>query len=117
MWKRHAIGIAACLALIGQQGAWAQSENLYSANYLMPGCRHAVAENYNSDHFGQGRCGGVVQTIMYFGRHFGVCVPDRTIAREAAKVIVLYVDQRPARMHERFEKLALEALQRAWPCR
>jgi hypothetical protein len=27
------------------------------------------------------------------------------------------VAARPARLHERFAKLALEALQQAWPCR
>jgi hypothetical protein len=32
-------------------------------------------------------------------------------------MIVLYIDQRPERMNERFEDLALEAMQQAWPCK
>jgi hypothetical protein len=30
--------------------------------------------------------------------------------------IITYIDQRPERMHERFELLALEVLQQSWPC-
>jgi hypothetical protein len=32
-------------------------------------------------------------------------------------LVAAYVDQRRERMNERFEMLALEALQNAWPCR
>src|SRR5258708_1979768 len=33
------------------------------------------------------------------------------------KVVVAYIEARPARMHEQFEGLTLEALRAAWPCR
>jgi hypothetical protein len=36
---------------------------------------------------------------------------------QALRLVVAYVDERPERMQEDFEKLALEALQQAWPCR
>jgi hypothetical protein len=32
-------------------------------------------------------------------------------------VVVKYIDERPERMHERFTKLAYEALKAAWPCK
>ena len=35
---------------------------------------------------------------------------------QAVRVVVAYIDQRPARAHETFEFLAFEALERAWPC-
>jgi Rap1a immunity proteins len=36
---------------------------------------------------------------------------------QAVKAVVAYIDQHPERLHERFEVLALEAMQQAWPCR
>lgn len=117
MWKQHAIAFAVVLALVSQQGAaLAQSQDMASANYLMPGCRNFV-DGAAHGHFLQGACAGVVRATSYFGRsNLGACVPEGTTFNEATKVIIVYVDERPERMHERFEKLALEALQQAWPC-
>jgi hypothetical protein len=55
----------------------------------------------------------------YFSRsHFGVCIPDDdAYSMQIIRVIVRYINERPERMHEHFELLALEALQQAWPCR
>lgn len=46
-----------------------------------------------------------------------VCAPGAVTKGQALKVVVQYIDQRPARMHEDFMKLAVEALQAAWPCK
>ena len=118
MWKQHAIGIAAAVALLGQHGsASAQSQDAGSANYTVPGCRDGMAGE-NRQPFRQGLCGGIVQTILYFGRtSFNVCMPEGVTMGQAITVVVAYIDQRPERMHERFETLALEALQHVWPCR
>jgi hypothetical protein len=32
------------------------------------------------------------------------------------RVVVAYIEARPARVHEDFRNLALEALREAWPC-
>jgi hypothetical protein len=47
----------------------------------------------------------------------GICPHTGSNIAQATRVVVLYIDQQPARMHETFEFLALEALQQAWPCR
>ena len=119
MGKRHAIGIAAALALLGQQGsASAQSKpDTSSANVMMPGCRNFLLDDPPATYM-TGMCTGIVQTLFFFSRsRFGICIPDGADVGEAVRVIILYIEQRPARMQERFDVLALEALQHVWPCR
>jgi Rap1a immunity proteins len=55
--------------------------------------------------------------MFHLDASLGFCVPDRSTVGQAVRVVVAYIDQRPERMHEYFEVLALEALRRAWPCR
>jgi hypothetical protein len=38
------------------------------------------------------------------------------VNNQLVRVVVAYIDQRPARLHESFLNLALEALTDAWPC-
>jgi hypothetical protein len=40
---------------------------------------------------------------------------DETLNQQV-KVVISYIEARPARMHEPFRDLALEALRAAWPC-
>jgi Rap1a immunity proteins len=113
--KRHAIGIAVVLGLIAQQSAAAQQDT-GSADYVIVGCRDGMSGE-NRQPFRQGLCAGIVQTILYFGRtSFNVCTPEAVTMGQAIRVVVAYIDQRPERMHERFETLALEVLQQSWPC-
>jgi Rap1a immunity proteins len=66
----------------------------------------------------KGECTAVIRTIVFFGQsNFAICLPDQATIGQVIRVVVLHIDQRPERMHERFELLALEALRRAWPCR
>src|SRR5262249_34545699 len=100
MWKRHAIGIAAAL-LLGQGTASAQPEA--SANFTMPGCRALVAHTVGTGDLAmlQGYCTGVIASIYWLGRdHLGICPPRESNIEQAVRVVVAYIDQRPARMHE-----------------
>jgi hypothetical protein len=83
----------------------------------MPGCREFINPKSNAD-YRQGICGGIVRAMFFFARtRLEVCTPDGANLGQAVRVVVAYIDQRPERLHERFEALALEALQKAWPCR
>jgi hypothetical protein len=55
---------------------------------------------------------------VYSRQANGVCFPDhgRTADDRLVQVVATYIDARPARLHERFEILAAEALHSAWPC-
>jgi hypothetical protein len=49
--------------------------------------------------------------MHYFARYyFGACSPERATVGQTLRMVVRYIDQRPERMHERFEDLALEAI-------
>jgi Rap1a immunity proteins len=66
----------------------------------------------------QGYCTGVIASIYWLGRdHLGICAPRESNIGQAIRVVVTYIDARPARMHENFMALTHEALQKAWPCR
>jgi len=103
----HAIGIAAAVALLAQQGGAAAQSQKSSANYMTPYCQEFV-NSTNRDLFLQGVCAR---------SRFGICAPKEATVGQAVRVVVAYIDQRPERMHESFRQLAIEALQQAWPCR
>jgi Rap1a immunity proteins len=44
-------------------------------------------------------------------------ISDGVTVGQEIMVVVAYIDARPARMHENFGVLALEALRTAWPCK
>jgi hypothetical protein len=79
---------------------------------MMLNCRVAVAQT------DQGICTGIIDTIGLMGVAFHrVCLPNGVTTRQAVAVVVQYIDKRPARMHEAFKILAIEALAAAWPCK
>src|SRR5262245_39277699 len=115
--KRHTI--AAAMMLLAQQGT-ASAQPEASANFTMPGCRSAVANNAGTWDLAtlQGYCTGVIASVYWLGRdHLGICSPKESNIGQAIRVVVAYIDARPARMHENFLALTHEALQKAWPCR
>lgn len=83
-----------------------------SANYLMVGCRAFVARSTN-DPFRQGLCMGRVAATMALVS----CAPEQVTYGQAVRVVIQYIDERPARLHEDFLVLAREAFNLAWPCR
>ena len=62
----------------------------------------------------RGVCAGVVLGIA--AAHPDVCAPAGAVRDQAVRIVVQYIDARPARMHEYFSWLAIEALRAAWPC-
>ena len=80
----------------------------------MRGCRSALTEK-GSDIYLEGFCYGVVETLVI--TRSDVCVPQGTSPREAVRVVVQYIDNRPAQVNETFFGLAWSALKSAWPCR
>jgi Rap1a immunity proteins len=117
----------------------AKAEDATSANYLMPGCRGMLTQSSNAtDPTKVGYCAGIVLGIASMGglasfawRAEGkvpldrkaplalLCMdlPGGVTAGQEIRVVVAYIDARPARMHEDFRGLAIEALRAAWPCK
>lgn len=90
-----------------------------SASRIMPGCRALPSDKNQSYIFidyvaAQATCTAQIDAIVDTSDK--VCPPDKSSYIQAQEVVVSYIDQRPARLKERFTKLALEALVATWPC-
>ena len=104
--------LIAALTLSLQGEALAQ-QNPYSANYVMPGCRDFM-KGVSLNSFKRGWCGGLITGLAQMHRR---CMPPQLTQRQLASGIVQYIDAHPARMHEDFRNLAVEAMRVAWPCK
>src|SRR5262252_1854508 len=96
--------------------------NQTSADYIMPGCRDAASlvtfSNVGKSEEEVSRmsfCAGIVIGLSFMGQPYGICVPAGTTAQQATGIVVQYIDGQPARIHEDFNRFAVEAL-RAMPC-
>jgi hypothetical protein len=108
--------------MLGAGAARAHSQLDYaSAGVIMPGCEAFLAERYDEptpQMFLQGVCAGQVAGVWDAAAALQtVCAPGDNILNQGMRIIVQFINARPARMHERFTDLALEALMRAWPCK
>ena len=83
-----------------------------SANYIAAGCRDFIARRAVNA-YAQGLCAGKVESVAIFA----ACAPPEATVGQMIRVVVRYIDERPARLHENFIVLAREAFQQAWPCR
>jgi Ssp1 endopeptidase immunity protein Rap1a len=105
------------------------NDYLESANVVLPGCKLYIAvPAVGTQPFEQGQCSGLVSgtvrlaaimnTIFNHGDFGAPCVnfPERVTNWQFVAVVVHFIEARPARMHEDFQQLALEALRDAWPC-
>jgi hypothetical protein len=96
-------------------------KDLDSANTITPACKHfmraktAQSETTLSMAEDEGICIGIIDGIDEAADN--VCVPGKVTRGQMVLVVIKYIDERPQRMHERFSKLAYEALKAAWPCK
>jgi len=82
-----------------------------SADWVMRGCRTYLAGKTLG--FEEGVCAGMVRGVLVLAPE--VCSPPVTMG-QAVRVVAAYIEARPARHHESFTVLTLEALRSAWPC-
>jgi hypothetical protein len=113
------VAVACFMASTGATGAHSETDT-NSANLIMPACEGFLAHN---DHdllsaYRQGICAGEVQGVWATANAVGrVCSPPQATVGQAVLVVMRFINARPARMHEPFSLLALEALTTAWPCK
>jgi hypothetical protein len=109
-------------------------KDIHNANHAIPSCRDFVNRANLGSSFEQGHCLGTIEGIAYMGvnlteyrfsndrlplwaRLHCMDVPDGVTGEQLVRVVVAYIDARPARMHELFDVLVIQALREAWPCR
>jgi hypothetical protein len=113
-------GIALIAAMMLNCGAAFAEPDQASANFMMPSCRDVVSGfiSKKPDFFTAGICTGIIVGVVFTGAVFNrICLPNGVIPKQEVAVVVQYIDERPARMHEDFKVLAIEALVAAWPCK
>jgi hypothetical protein len=98
--------------------ASAQSNPQTSSNEMLPGCKGLISDKTPplKEALRQGRCAGYVAGLVY-ARSVFLCVPEGATPEQGVRVVIKYIEARPERMQEPFGKLALEALEEAWPCK
>ena len=125
-------GICA-LMLLMMVTATVAEEDAHSANAILPGCKAFAGEMIGEPPFKQGVCGGMVLGVLGMavnlrdlckdlsscGNARLMCVnaPESVTVADATHVVIKYLEANTNRLHEKFDWLALEALQDAWPCK
>ena len=117
MIRRAALLFALLMTLDTDNAA--SQQDWSSANYIVPGCRAYLANNIPMNQFSNATtCRATVSTLAWAGHEqLGFCVPDMVTDAQLMRVVVTYIDSAPARMHENFRVLSLEAFRKAWPCK
>jgi Rap1a immunity proteins len=101
----------------------AAQEDTQSGNFFIAPCRVVAsgATPKDDDLFLAGVCVGRIEALAWGATGFRdepirSCRPGAVTDVQLAKVVVAYMDRNPARLHEPFNGLVLEALAKAWPC-
>jgi hypothetical protein len=87
-----ALSVAACCQ------ASAQTAFYDSANEIMPGCREFIIAHNSRDAFAQGTCSGAVGAIITLDPE--ICPPAGARRVQSVRIVVQYIDARPAGHHE-----------------
>lgn len=56
-------------------------------------------------------------TGPFYAKDVRMCVPEDATLGQMIRVVVKYIEERPAEMHLLFVALAMLALRDAWPCK
>ena len=110
----------AAAVFLSASAASAVEDATLSADQVLPACAAFIADRAPREIdgvFQAGRCIGLMQGLGYASRLLGVCPPDDVTSALRARVVVTYVVAHPERMHEDFRVLAVEAMQKTWPCK
>jgi hypothetical protein len=98
--------------------AFAQStDDIVATPSLLIGCRALVENAPTGDMMQIGACAGAVSAALDISRsQRKVCPPAGGGVIDAARVVIMFVDERPERKYDQFGPLALIALGDRWPC-
>jgi hypothetical protein len=114
----------AALIILPSFSTDSQERETNSANYWIPRCKYLLVDQYRGGFdvgFGVGVCAGMVDSISYFSRllpeHMKSCKPEGVTNEQLIRVVITYIEARPARMHENIKDLIVEAFSHNWPCK
>src|SRR5262245_50711746 len=109
------------LLLVGCHVSVAQHDRR-SAKAVIPACQAWLATTDGRGRMpgifeirDQGYCIGVIEGLMLADSES--CPPSPVTLAQAVRVVLSYIETRPAQMHEDFKLLSIQAMRAAWPCR
>lgn len=119
---RLLLAIIAMLTGIGSVLAQDQQHQV-SGNAMQASCRMAAMDSPPTApeaQFGIGYCMGVAEAIMTNGfaleSEYRNCAPGGATLKQAVKVLVKFMDDRPNLLNNDLSMLAVTAYRLAWPC-
>ena len=111
-WLTFAVFIAAAGPVVAQP-----TDSIVATGSLLMGCRSLVENAPAGDMMQMGACAGAVSAAVDISRALRrACPPAGSAVIDAARVVIMFVDERPERKNDKFGPLALTAFGDRWPC-
>ena len=112
----HRLTFVVLIALAGPVAAQ-PTDSIVATGSLLMGCRALVENAPTGDMMQMGACAGAVSAAVDISRTLRrACPPAGGAVIDAARVVIMFVDERPERKNDEFGPLALLALGDRWPC-
>jgi hypothetical protein len=108
-------GLAAAVFVLAQLSV----ASAQSGNDMLTPCKQFV----NGEAFGfrEGLCAGAVTSLNFISSIYPpqhrFCAPVEVTNNQLVRVVVAFMEANPARLHEDYRSLAMQALRQAWPCK
>jgi Rap1a immunity proteins len=112
--------LAAFLLTLTTIGVPAKAVDFYwTGNAMLEACRAAIQPNNNIHLFEEGECLGFFVGVSFVrpGLKPYACIPPEVTPEQMIRVVVLYFDQHPNRLHEDIRGVGLDRLSETWPCK
>jgi hypothetical protein len=98
----------------------AGAQHLNTGIDYLPACKAVVATGKATTSH-EGACLGVIDAVLILSnrlpRDQKFCAPSSFLSSQVTRIVVKYLEDHPARLHELFPNLVLEAIRNAWPCK
>ena len=112
----HRLTFVVLLATAGPVAAQ-PADSIVATGSLLMGCRSLVENAPAGDMMQMGACAGAVSAAVDISRALRrACPPAGSAVIDAARVVIMFVDERPERKTDKFGPLALTAFGDRWPC-
>jgi hypothetical protein len=120
---RYVRNLFLTLAITCAPVANALAQDISSANFMITFCRGAIEPamvKAATTAYYEGICMGQIEGLAFVAHllpaQYNSCRPQGVVNAQVMRVVLRYIENKPARLHENFRQLALEAMHEAWPC-
>ena len=114
--KRTCMLLTVMLLLSSSAGA--QEFGIRSASTMLQHCKNFLGIDANRINMVEGMCAGRIIALDDLRNVLPQpwCPPREVSIAQMIRVVVNYLETRPAPLHENFTHIAMEALKITWPC-